>query len=141
MIGLDTNVLVRYLVQDDPEQSLLATAFIESDCTAESPGFICNIVLVELVWVLDQGYGYAKEYVVAVLSQLLSTSELKLENPDLVFKAIQLYRNTNVGFADCLLSVINHQQGCSSTATFDKKAAKLSEFKLLTQKANLKSDG
>lgn len=131
MIGLDTNVLVRYILQDDPSQSVAATTFIESACTAVSPGFVCHIVLVELVWVLEQGYGYDKESILTVLKQISATAELVLETPHLVRQTIQTFENSNVGFADCLLSTINHHYGCDETVTFDKKAAKLADFRLL----------
>lgn len=131
MMGLDTNVLIRYILQDDPPQSAAATAFIESACTASSAGFVCNIVLVELVWVLEQGYGYDKEAILGVLKQLSATTELVLETPLLVRQTIQTFEDSNAGFADCLLSAINRHSGCEETVTFDKKAGKLPDFKLL----------
>jgi predicted nucleic acid-binding protein len=80
MIGLDTNVLVRYLVQDDPGQSRKATQVIAKQCTRDDPGFINRIVLCELVWVLESAYGYSKDTIVAVLEKLLRTSQLKIED-------------------------------------------------------------
>lgn len=131
MMGLDTNVLVRYILQDDPTQSAAATTFIESACTVVSPGFVCHIVLVEVVWVLEQGYGYDKESILTVLKQISATAELALETPHLVRQTIQTFANGNAGFADCLLSAINRHNGCEDTVTFDKKAAKLADFRLL----------
>jgi len=72
MMGLDTNVLIRYIVQDDPVQSSAATEFIETRCTQQMPGFVCTIVLVEIVWVLERGYGYEKPIILAVLKQILA---------------------------------------------------------------------
>jgi predicted nucleic-acid-binding protein len=132
MFGLDTNVLVRYIVQDDPIQAGSATAFIETHCTAETPGFICNIVLVELVWVLERGYGYDKKSVVTVLKQVAVTSELQMENSVLAWQAIMDYESGTAGFADCLLAAVNQQYGCDVTYTFDQRAAKYSSFKLLS---------
>jgi predicted nucleic-acid-binding protein len=132
MIGLDTNVLVRYIVQDDPMQAGIATTFIETHCTAETPGFICNIVLVELVWVLERGYEYDKKSILTVLKQVAVTSELRLENSTLAWQAIMDYENGIAGFADCLLAAVNQQQGCDVTFTFDQRAAKNSSFKLLS---------
>ena len=80
MIGLDTNVLVRYLVQDDPGQSRKATQVIAKRCTRDDPGFVNRIVLCELVWVLESAYGYSKDTIVAVLEKLLRTSQLKISN-------------------------------------------------------------
>ena len=131
MIGLDTNVLVRYIVQDDPIQSGIATTFIETYCTAKTPAFICNIVLVELVWVLERGYGYDKKSIIAVLKQIVATTELKVEASGLVWQAILAYQDGNAGFADCLLVAINQQHACNTTFTFDKNAAKNAGFELL----------
>lgn len=132
MIGLDTNVLVRYIVRDDPVQTGIATTFIENHCAAHTPGFIGNIVLVELVWVLDRGYGYDKNSIIAVLKQITATAELKLENTGLVWQAIIDFQAGSAGFADCLLAVINQQFGCEVTYTFDRNAAKNAGFKLLS---------
>jgi predicted nucleic-acid-binding protein len=131
MIGLDTNVLIRYIVQDDPLQAAMANAFIEANCTVESPGFICNIVLVELVWVLERGYGYDKKLIVDVLKQVASTSELRLENISLAWQAILDFQNGSAGFADYLLAQINRTHGCEFTYTFDRKAAKSGAYKLI----------
>ncbi|PPD50125.1 MAG: PIN domain-containing protein [Methylobacter sp.] len=136
MIGLDTNVLVRYIVQDDPIQSGIATTFIETYCTAKTPAFICNIVLVELVWVLERGYGYDKKSIITVLKQISATTELKVETPALVWQAILGYQDGNAGFADCLLVAINRQHECDTTYTFDKNAAKNTGFKLLLPPEN-----
>lgn len=132
MIGLDTNVLVCYIVQDEPIQADAATTFIDTNCTVETPGFICNIVLVELVWVLERGYGYDKKSIIAVLKQIATTTELRLENPSLVWQAIIDFQNGGAGFADCLLVETNHQHGCNATYTFDRNAAKNGRFKLLS---------
>ena len=80
MIGLDTNVLVRHLVQDDPAQSHAATQVITKRCTRDEPGFINRIVLCELVWVLESAYGYSKDTIVVVLDKILRTSQLKIES-------------------------------------------------------------
>jgi predicted nucleic-acid-binding protein len=125
MIGLDTNVLVRYIVQDDLIQSGIATTFIETHCTAKTPGFVCNIVLVELVWVLERGYGYDKYSIITVLKQISATTELKVETSALVWQAILAYQDSSAGFADCLLAAINQQHECSATYTFDQNAAKM----------------
>lgn len=131
MTGLDTNVLVRYIVQDDPRQSKLATAFVENNCTQESPGFVNTIVLCELTWVLSSGYGYDRTTISTVLRGMLSTPELLMEEDEAVWQALKNYEQSTAGFADLLLGTINHRNGASPTATFDKKAAKDPLFKLL----------
>jgi len=129
MIGLDTNVLLRYIVRDDPVQAGIATTFMEACCTADTPGFIGNIVLVELIWVPDRGYGYDKNFIITVLK---ATAELRLENARLVWQAIIAYQAGSAGFADCLLAVINRQFGCKVTYTFDRNTAKNAGFELLS---------
>ncbi len=132
MIGLDTNVLVRYIVQDDPEdQSLLAANLIERECTVDNPGFICCVVMAELAWVLSSAYKYDKRTVAAVIKQILSTAEFVIENPVICWSALDDYQQSNAGYADCLIVNLNTQIGCQVTYSFDQKAAKLRYSKLL----------
>lgn len=102
MIGLDTNVLVRYVTQDDPVQSPKASRLIESLTTA-SPGFVSLVSVVELVWVLQSSYQSAKSEVVAVLETLLRTRELTVEHPDVIWQALRRFTSTRADFADCLI--------------------------------------
>ncbi len=92
MIGIDTNVLVRHLVQDDPRQSHAATQVITKQCTRDNPGFINRIVLCELVWVLESAYGYSKDTIVNVLDRLLRTSQLRVEDAQTAWTAYRLYQ-------------------------------------------------
>ncbi|MBM4123022.1 MAG: type II toxin-antitoxin system VapC family toxin [Nitrospira sp.] len=131
MIGLDTNVLVRYLVQDDPGQSRRASQLISRECTREAPGFINRIVLCELVWVLETAYGYSKEAIAGVLEKVLRTSQFQIEDVQAAWTAFRLYRKGRADFADCLLGTVNHHQGCDRTVTFDQQAGKLEGFDLL----------
>lgn len=131
MTGLDTNVLVRYIVQDDPEQSGLATSYIETYCTSDSPGWVNLIVLCELTWVLSRGYGYDRQTVVSVLRRMLTSPELHIDEDEAVWQALKLYEQGSAGFADYLIGVLNHRSGASPTVTFDQKAAKEPLFKLL----------
>jgi len=121
MIGIDTNVLVRYLVQDDPEQSAQSTVLIEQQCSLSSPGFLSDIVLCELVWVLTGAYKYDKDLVIEVMEQILVTAELSVKNENVVRKAINDYKSGNADFSDYLIVNNNKQSGCVKTYTFDKK--------------------
>lgn len=123
MIALDTNVLVRYIVQDDVAQSQKAATLIESHCTSESPGRVDVIVLCELVWVLEAAYGYGRDVVAGVVRQLLSTAELAVVSVDQAWMALRAYERGAGDFADYLIAIRNHDAGCSATFTFDKKAA------------------
>ena len=131
MIGLDTNVLVRYLVQDDPAQSKLATKFIEKNCTDSEPGIIGHIVLCELSWVLESNYQQSRDQIANVIEQILQVSQLAIPNTELIWRALSDYRDSNADFSDLLLSRINQASGCEYTLTFDKKAAKQDLFELL----------
>ena len=123
MIGLDTNVLVRYVAQDDPKQSPKATRLIES-LTVAVPGFVGVVSVVELVWVLSNCYGSTKAEICEVLEALLRTKELVVAQADTVWKALRMFRDGKADFADCLIERTANDAGCSHTATFDRDAAK-----------------
>lgn len=129
MIGLDTNVLARYIVEDDEKQARIATRVIDS-CTADDPGFVSHMVLVELMWVLSSCYDADKSALVAVIEQLLQTKQLIVERGETVWHALEDYKKSSADFSDCLISRINQEAGCSKTVTFDKDAAKLPYMEL-----------
>jgi predicted nucleic-acid-binding protein len=129
--ALDTNVLVRYLVQDDPKQTTKATAFIETHCTSETPCFVGQIVVCELVWVLEGNYSQNRSQISQIIEGLLQVSQLEVMDPEIVWKALYDYKVSNVDFSDHLLARVNESKGCNATMTFDKKAAKQPLFKLL----------
>ena len=124
MIGFDTNVLVRYIVQDDPEQADAATRLVEGRCTAQSPGYVNILVLIELVWVLAAAYRYEKPLVVAVIGQILRTTELVVEDHEAVWSALREFEAGTGDFADCLIAHRNQAHGCVRTFTFDRGAAR-----------------
>lgn len=132
MIGLDTNVVVRYIVQDDAEQARAASNVIEQQCTEERPGFLSLVVLAELVWVLERAYGYRRAQLVDVLEAILAASELQIESPDLVLSAILDYRNGSADFADYLIGRVNALHGCEATMTFDARAARSGLHRLVS---------
>jgi predicted nucleic-acid-binding protein len=100
VIGIDTNVLVRYIIQDDPFQSALATEFLEKHCSPETPGYLHSIVLCELVWVLESSYKYGREQVAIVLQYLLETDSLVIQEVDSTWLALEAYREKGVDFSD-----------------------------------------
>ncbi|MFO1434644.1 MAG: type II toxin-antitoxin system VapC family toxin [Candidatus Competibacteraceae bacterium] len=125
MIGLDTNVLVRYLTQDDEAQTALANRLIETVCSEENPGFISHIVLCELTWVLKAGYKVPKSDMLRIIQQILETKQLAIQESRVVWSALKLYENSNIDFADAVIVVIHRTQGCTKTVTFDKSIGKL----------------
>ncbi|MBI4997888.1 MAG: type II toxin-antitoxin system VapC family toxin [Rhodocyclales bacterium] len=130
MIGLDTNVLVRYVAQDDLRQSAKATRLIES-LSADAPGYVTTVAVVEFVWVLSECYGLAKDELCAALEALLRTKEIVVADAAIVWKAVRLFREGKADFADCLIERSGHEAGCHHTATFDRGAAKHCGMRLI----------
>jgi len=131
MPALDTNVLVRYVVQDDEAQFAAARRLIRR-CVAEGQTlFVPATVMLELEWVLRASFEYAKDEVMDVLSNLFSAAELTFESERALEVALQLYRNGTADFADCVHVALAAQAGESPLWTFDKRAAKLSGARLL----------
>ena len=131
MIGIDTNLLLRLIVGDEPKQAVMAREFLRGRCSADEPGYVCHIVLVELVWTLARAYGYPRERIAAAIEQILETAQLDVESSGDVAAAVKDYRHGAADFADCLLVRVNAATGCTHTITFDRKAAKLTGFELL----------
>lgn len=130
MIGLDTNVLVRYVAQDDVKQSPKATALIES-LSDDNKGFICMVSIVEMVWVMQGCYQATKDEIVAILEKLLRIQTILVENAEVVLKAVHAYSNSTADFADCLIERSAHNANCTDTMTFDGKAAKTAGMRLI----------
>lgn len=130
MIGLDTNVLARYIAEDDAAQSAAAARVLES-LSAESPGFVPLVVIAELVWVLQFSYRFNKREVADVVEKLLRSAELMLENAEIVARALREFRRSRADFADCLIERCAHAAGCQHTVTFDRRAASLGGERLI----------
>lgn len=122
MIGIDTNVLVRYFVQDDPAQSAIAIRFMRS-LSRETPGYITIVVLVELVWALSSGYKEKRDDIADVLQGILVAEDLVVQNAASTYRALHLYRKAKVDFADALIAVEASLASCAETVTFDRAAA------------------
>ncbi|MGO4917510.1 PIN domain-containing protein [Pseudogemmobacter sp. W21_MBD1_M6] len=131
MIALDTNVLVRFLVQDDPEQARIAGDVVDR-LTDADPGFVGREVLIELVWVLERAYGYARSEIAAAIDGLLSATELLVEAADDIGPALELYRTNGFGFADLMIAATARRVGATELLTFDRKAAQRPGVRLLT---------
>jgi len=131
MIGLDTNILVRYFTRDDERQWKRVDAYLKKRCSSKNPGWISCIVLCEIVWVLTRGYEYAKSDILKLLEQLSLTSEIKLESHDCVRAVLHDWKAGKADFSDYLIGRLNKEKGCETTLTLDKKAAGHSTFSLL----------
>lgn len=123
MIGLDTNVLVRYIMQDDPRQSAKATTLMES-LKVDRPGFVSVVSIVELYWVLTSCYDLTNDQVRQALDILLRTREIVVDRADEVLRALKVFESGKADFADCLIERMAASAGCEQTMTFDLGAAK-----------------
>lgn len=132
MAALDTNVLVRYLVQDDAAQLAAATKLIRKCVSAGQSLFVPTSVTVELEWVLRSTYGFGKGDVVQVLSSLLSSAELVFQDEQALEVALLLFRKGSADFADCVHIALASEAGEQPLWTFDKRAAKVAGARLLT---------
>jgi predicted nucleic-acid-binding protein len=129
MIGLDTNVLVRYLVQDDPIQSAKATEIIERRLSVANPGFLSVVAMVETVWVLDRAYGLPRHEIAAAVERVLQTDVLIVENEQEVFTAMTALKEGRGSFSDAVIAALSAKAGCSFTLTFDRKAIRIPGFR------------
>ena len=128
MIGIDTNVLVRFLVRDNEAQFERARRLIKREVGSGEAVFISQLVLLETEWVLRSRYGVVKAAIVAALSALLEARELQFEDEPSVEDAVFIWKDCSAEFADCLINAHHRALGCRATATFDAKALKLSGF-------------
>ena len=123
MIGLDTNVLVRYIMQDDPKQSPKATAIVES-LDGVGSGYITLVSMIELVWVLTASFELTRAQVSQALDGIIRTKQFKIENADQIVRALRVFKLGKSDFADCLIERSANSAGCVKTVTFDVKASK-----------------
>ena len=130
MIGLDTNVVVRYLTHDDPAQTVAAVRVMDA-LSSDSPGFLSLIVITELVWVLEVSYRFKKSEIEQVLEILLRSKELLIERAEIVAQALRKFSASRADFADCLIERSGHAAECEYTVTFDRTAAAVAGMKLL----------
>ncbi len=131
MIGLDTNVIVRFLAQDDEVQSPLAARLV-SRLSRDSPGFVSLVVLAEVSWVLARAYKSPRAELSAAIEGLLRSAELKIENAEAAWRALGVYQaSRSAEFADALIAEIAALEGVTQTLTFDRRAASEAGMKLL----------
>jgi predicted nucleic-acid-binding protein len=131
MIGLDSNVVVRYLAQDDAVQSAKATQLFEHGLTEEKPGFVSVVTMAETAWVLERIYGLTAGELAAAIERMLEVNVLVVENEQEVFTAMTAVKEGRGSFADALIGALGVKMGCSHTVTFDQRALRLPEFQLL----------
>jgi predicted nucleic-acid-binding protein len=130
VIGIDTNVLVRYIAQDDAAQARKATALIERECTESAPGFVGLVTLVELVWVAESCYAASRADVAQIVRRVLGTKQLVVQDAETAWQALRLFEGGRADFADHLIERSAAAAGCDRTATFDRDAAKAGMYLL-----------
>lgn len=131
MIGLDTNVLVRYIMQDDPKQSPKATRIVES-LEGVGSGYVTLVSIVELVWVLSASFELTRSQVAQALDGIVRTKQFKIESADQVIRALRVFKAGQSDFADCLIERSADSAGCEKTMTFDVNASKHAGMTLIS---------
>ena len=131
MIGVDTNVLVRYLTRDDPAQYEKAAAFIEAATDRGEQLVVNTVVLCELEWVLGSAYNYSRAEIARAIEQILATAQFEVERLDEARKALADFRTTKSDFSDALIGRINRSLGAEHTMTFDRDLKAVNTFRLL----------
>jgi predicted nucleic-acid-binding protein len=128
MLGVDTNVLIRYLVRDDQPQYEKARRLIDREVSKGEPVLVSLLVLLETEWVLRSRYELPKSDIVGVFSALLDTADLSFEDEPSIEHAVYSWKDSTADFADCLIDARNRRLGCRATATFDGRALRLAGF-------------
>jgi predicted nucleic-acid-binding protein len=131
VIGVDTNVLVRYIAQDDPVQSRKATDLIERTLNSDNPGFISLVAMAETSWVLKRAYRLSDATLAATIERILQIDSFVVESEQEVFAAMIALKQRRGSFADALIGALDAKAGCSGTVTFDREALRLPGFELL----------
>jgi predicted nucleic-acid-binding protein len=131
MTGLDTNVIVRYLTQDDPVQAARATQAIEDAADRGDRLFLSHVVVCELVWVLESAYGYKRSQVGDVVERILRTDQFDFDHKDQLWRAWQDYGGEKGDFADYVIGRLGRAAGCEVTLTFDEALQDSTLFRLL----------
>lgn len=128
MLGIDTNVLVRFLVRDDEAQFDKARKLLKREVAAGQRVFVNQLVLMEAEWVLRSRYAVAKNQIIEAISGLLDAGDIQFEDEPVIEEALFIWKDNAADFADCLIGARNRRMGCRATATFDVKASKLTSF-------------
>lgn len=133
MIGLDTNILVRYFAHDDPRQTPIAVRLVDEQLDRHRPGHVSIVTLAELVWVLRSGYDAERELIVEIVGHMLADPRFAIQHPREVWMALDAYRTSAVDFGDALIAALDRAAGSEATVTFDRGASRLPGVRLLSR--------
>ena len=128
MLGVDTNVLVRFLVRDDEVQFEKARKLIKREVAAGRRVFVSQLVLLETEWVLRSRYSLPKNLIIEAISGLLAATDVRFEDEPAIEEALFIWKDATADFADCLIGAKNRRLGCRATASFDVKASTVPGF-------------
>lgn len=128
MLGLDTNLLVRFLVRDDESQFEQARKLIKREVAAGRRVFVNQLVLMETEWVLRSRYAVPKTQIIEAISGLLNAADIRFEDEPVIEEALFTWKDSIADFTDCLIGAKNRRMGCRATVTFDAKASRLPGF-------------
>jgi predicted nucleic-acid-binding protein len=131
--GIDSSILLRYILEDDPVWTQPATRFINEECTIDDPGYVSAVVLAEVTWTLRRINGFSAQRIYQFVTELLDTDNLVVENESAVEKALAAFKRGDAGFADCLISALNQSAGAAPTFSIDKGAIKSKVFASIKQ--------
>jgi predicted nucleic-acid-binding protein len=128
MIGLDSNIIIRALLQDDPAQSKIAAALLDGRLTIDQPGFVSVVAIAEIAWVLARSYGYSQRAIADAVERMLENEALIVDREEAVFDAVAKVRLGLGSFGDALIGALNTEAGCDRTLSFDRRALRLPGF-------------
>jgi predicted nucleic-acid-binding protein len=120
VLGFDTNIIVRYVVRDDPQRQARADHLFDKEISKSNHGFVNAVVLAELVWVLERSYRFPRTEIATVIAELLGNEKIELEHSAQIEKALDVFLKTDADFADIVINFVNHARGCTTTLTFDR---------------------
>ncbi len=130
MKGLDTSIMIRYLTQDDPVQSLHANDIIDRSLSPENPGFVSLVTIAEVAWVLRSRYKATRQEIALAIERILAGDSLRVQNEQQVYEAMLALKAGEGSFADALICALGAWAGCSSTLTFDS-TSHLGQFEIV----------
>jgi len=131
LIGIDTSVLVRHFTQDDAKQAAIAGRFLLRELSNDQPGHVSLVALAEMSWVLRSRYKTARDEIITIIESLLTAPNLRVQDENAVWAALDDCDNSKVGVADALIAAVDRLHGCSHTVSFDAKASRISGMTLL----------
>jgi predicted nucleic-acid-binding protein len=134
LIGVDTNVLARYILDDDPVWSVRAAHFIDNECTPDRPGYINLVVLAELVWLLRQAQDFTRDKITTVIQEFMEADNLVVAEAALIERVLEQYKAGKADFADYLIVELNRVAEAAPTVTIDKKASLHKGFQHLSRR-------